>query len=116
MEFCTLQNNTFYSTMVYEKSVAKLLAVYGDDPVHVTPTVITDIYEKIFGCLPEGSIKNPVCQSHDESNIARILQTLQDDVLKVDLSHIDGGKVAHGDPMSGKHAFRKRCIILIFGN
>ena len=87
--------------MVYDKSVIKLLQVYGDDPVHVTPTVIIKIYERIFGHLPTGCIKDPTCQTDDVLNISRILSNLQDYVLKVDLSHIDSIKVVHGDPISG---------------
>ncbi|XP_063694950.1 centrosomal protein of 95 kDa-like [Bolinopsis microptera] len=86
--------------MVYDKSVIKLLQVYGDDPVHVTPTVIIKIYERIFGHLPTGCIKDPTCQTDDVLNISRILSYLQDYVLKVDLSHIDSLKVVHGDPIS----------------
>ena len=87
--------------MVYDKSVIKLLEVYGDDPVHVTPTIILKVYERIFGSLPAGCIKDPTCQTDDVLNISSILRNLQDDILKVDLSHIDSLKVVHGDPISG---------------
>ena len=51
--------------MVYDKSVVKLLQVYGGNPVHVTPTVILQIYERIFGCLPDNCTRNPICQADD---------------------------------------------------
>ena len=85
----------------FEKSVRRLLHIYGDNTAHVTPSVIMEMYKRIFGTLPASCVMEPKCQADDETNISRILQCLQDDVLNVDLSHIDAAKVAHGDPISG---------------
>lgn len=87
--------------MVYDKSVVKLLQVYGGNPVHVTPTVILQIYERIFGCLPDNCTRNPICQADDIKNISAILLVLQENILKIDLGHIDSHKVVHGDPIAG---------------
>ena len=86
---------------MFDKSVKRLLHIYGDNPDQVTPSVIVKMYERIFGILPSACIQEPKCQADDVINLSQILQCLQDDVLNIDLSHIDPVKVAHGDPISG---------------
>ena len=89
--------------MGYDKAVEKLLRIYGDNPIHVTPFVISKIYKNVFGTLPDGCISESTCQAHDVANMVAIVGALQDDILKIDLSHIDGTKLVHGDPVSGEY-------------
>ena len=88
--------------MVSDNSINRLLEIYGNGAEHITPSVISLIYENIFGALPPGCTKEPTCQLDDIETIDAIIRTLQDEVIQVDLSHIDATKVVHGDCESGR--------------
>ncbi|XP_071814206.1 uncharacterized protein [Apostichopus japonicus] len=87
-------------TAGFIETANEFLLKYGLDRVsdlaEVTASVFVTVYELILGDRLEGVIKDVVTREDEINNIQRLIDSLANDFLHCDLSHITGVAVADG--------------------
>ncbi|XP_072042871.1 uncharacterized protein [Amphiura filiformis] len=79
----------------------ELLAKFHLSPIQdisqCTGAVLVALYEGILGARLRGSIANPITREDEIHNMQLVIDSLQHDVLRSDLSHITGEAIVDGN-------------------